>query len=133
VIVRFADQPTERAKGVNLTPDEWRVFARINGNDNIAAIVRLTGLSEFDVCRIIYGFIQAGLVEVVKPQITFAVAARPPELPTNGTAPLGVPVPAGATNGRATGPDAPAAHSAQGFVPPKRGLIYRLIERIRRM
>src|SRR4051794_6186522 len=66
VIVRFAEQPTERAKGVNLTPDEWRVFARINGTDNIAAVVRLTQLSEFEVCRIVYGFIQAGLVEVVK-------------------------------------------------------------------
>ena len=64
VIVRFADQPAERAKGVNLTPDEWRVFARINGADNIATIARLTRLSDFDVCRIIYGFIQAGLVEV---------------------------------------------------------------------
>ena len=68
VIVRFADQPAERAKGVNLTPDEWRVFARINGADDIATIARLTQLSDFDVCRIIYGFIQAGLVEVARAQ-----------------------------------------------------------------
>jgi hypothetical protein len=133
VIVRFADQPTERAKGVNLTPDEWRVFARINGTDNIAGIVHLTGLSEFDVCRIIYGFIQAGLVEVVKPQITFAVVARPPEGAALVPAAPGNGVPVGASNGRARGTDATMVAPVAAFAPPKRGLIYRLIERIRRM
>lgn len=66
VIVKFVDQPSERAKGVNLTPDEWRVFARINGKDTIRHISERTGLGEFDVCRIVYGFMSAGLVELVK-------------------------------------------------------------------
>ncbi len=64
--VKFVDQPSERAKGVNLTPDEWRVFARINGKDSIRTISERTGLGEFEVCRIIYGFMSAGLVELVK-------------------------------------------------------------------
>ena len=131
VIVRFSDQPTERVKGVNLTPDEWRVFARINGADAIANIVRLTGLSEFDVCRIIYGFIQAGLVEVVKPAMQVAaVTPRPRDgAPSPNGAGAGTPAPVRQQTGAAPHfvgqPDA--------FVPPKRGLIYRLIERIRRI
>ncbi|MGI8588482.1 MAG: DUF4388 domain-containing protein [Chloroflexia bacterium] len=63
MIVHFTDQPTDGATGVNLTPDEWRVFARINGADNIARIARLAKMSELDACRIICGFMQAGLVE----------------------------------------------------------------------
>ena len=66
MIVRFVDQPGEKAKGVNLAPEEWRVFARINGRDTLAEIAQKTNLSEFDVCRIVYGFVTAGLVEVVK-------------------------------------------------------------------
>lgn len=66
MIVRFLDQPGGKAKGVKLAPEEWRVFARINGKDTLADIAQKTSLSEFDVCRIVYGFVTAGLVDVVK-------------------------------------------------------------------
>lgn len=66
MIVRFVDQPGEKAKGVKLAPEEWRVFARINGKDTLAEIAQKTSLSEFDVCRIVYGFLTAGLVDVLK-------------------------------------------------------------------
>jgi Domain of unknown function (DUF4388) len=66
LIVRFLDQPNEKVKGVKLAPEEWRIFARINGKDSLAEIARKTSLSDFDVCRIVYGFLTAGLVEVQK-------------------------------------------------------------------
>lgn len=66
MIVKFIDQPGEKAKGVKLAPEEWRVFARINGKDSLAEIAQKTSLSEFDVCRIVYGFLTAGLVDVMK-------------------------------------------------------------------
>ncbi len=66
VVVRFSDQPHEKAKGVNLTPDEWRVFARINGVSSIRQISQQTALGEFDVARIVYGFLAAGLVVLMK-------------------------------------------------------------------
>lgn len=66
MVVRFLEQPGERVKGVKLAPEEWRIFARINGRDTLAEIARKTGLSDFDVCRIVYGFLTAGLVEVQK-------------------------------------------------------------------
>jgi hypothetical protein len=76
MIVRFLEQPDERAKGVKLAPEEWRIFARINGKDSLAEIARKTSLSEFDVCRIVYGFLTAGLVEVrKKPPMTVGRSA----------------------------------------------------------
>ncbi|NJL03787.1 MAG: DUF4388 domain-containing protein [Chloroflexaceae bacterium] len=68
LIPRFLERPSEKAKGVKLSPEEWRVFARINGKDSLATVAQSTGLSEFDVCRVVYGFLTAGLVEVVKRQ-----------------------------------------------------------------
>ena len=66
MVVKFVEQPGEKAKGVQLAPEEWRVFARINGRDTLAEIAQKTTLGEFDVCRIVYGFLTAGLVDVIK-------------------------------------------------------------------
>lgn len=66
LVVKFVEQPGDKAKGVQLAPEEWRVFARINGKDTLAEIAQKTGLSEFDVSRIVYGFLTAGLVDVIK-------------------------------------------------------------------
>lgn len=66
LVVRFLDQPGVRVRGVKLSAEEWRVFARINGRDTLAEIAQKTNLSEFDVCRIVYGFLTAGLAEVVR-------------------------------------------------------------------
>jgi hypothetical protein len=74
VIVRFSDRPHEKAKGVNLTPDEWRVFARINGTSSIKQTAQLTGLGDFETARIIYGFLSAGLVVLTR-QIDQATGA----------------------------------------------------------
>ena len=85
MIVRFIDQPGEKAKGVKLAPEEWRVFARINGRDTLAEIAQKTSLSEFDTCRIVYGFLTAGLVDVLKkpkaaPPTTRGAQAEPPKI-----------------------------------------------------
>jgi len=77
MIVKFLDQPGEKAKGIKLAPEEWRVFARINGRDSLAQIAAKTNLSEFDVCRIVYGFLTAGLVDVMKRPKPAPAGGRP--------------------------------------------------------
>lgn len=78
MVVKFVEQPGEKAKGINLAPEEWRVFARINGRDTLAEIAQKTNMSDFDVCRIVYGFLTAGLVEVIRrPMQMPALAGRP--------------------------------------------------------
>jgi hypothetical protein len=77
MVVKFVEQPGEKAKGINLAPEEWRVFARINGKDTLAEIAQKTGMSDFDVCRIVYGFLTAGLVDVIRrPVVMPAMAGR---------------------------------------------------------
>ena len=68
LVVRFVDQPAEKTRNINLAPEEWRVFARINGKDTLEDIARKTNMSHFDVSRIVYGFLTAGLVEMQKSQ-----------------------------------------------------------------
>lgn len=82
LVVRFLEQPGERAKGVKLAAEEWRVFARINGKSTLAEIAQKTSLSEFDVCRIVYGFLTAGLVDVQKKPkpMQLAAGAEPPKV-----------------------------------------------------
>ncbi len=76
MVVRFLDQSDGKAKGINLAPEEWRVFARINGRDTLAEIAAKTNMSDFDVCRIVYGFLTAGLVDVLRRQIPGAPTSR---------------------------------------------------------
>ncbi len=76
VVPHFIRQPGGRGKGVNLTPKEWRVFARINGRNSVADIAAATGLSEFDVAKILYSFAAAGLIEVLPPRREVPEAAR---------------------------------------------------------
>jgi hypothetical protein len=80
MVVRFVEQPGEKAKGVKLAPEEWRVFARINGKDTLAAIAKKTKLSDFEVCRVVYGFATAGLVEVVKKPVIPPGRGQEPKL-----------------------------------------------------
>ncbi|MBC8160178.1 MAG: DUF4388 domain-containing protein [Roseiflexaceae bacterium] len=77
MVVRFVEQPGEKAKGVNLSTEEWRVFARINGKHTLAEVASKTNLSDFDVCRIVYGFLTAGLVEVQKKPRPVVAGERP--------------------------------------------------------
>ena len=66
-VVRFVDQPREPAANVNLTADEWRVFARINGRSSVSEIAARANMMVFHVSQIIVGFIGAGLVEAMMP------------------------------------------------------------------
>ncbi len=132
VVVRFAEQPSEKAKEVNLTPDEWRVFARINASANVGQIAQLTALSEFEVCRIIYGFIQAGLVEVVKERPR-APQAAPVASVVRSAPPSGAYVPRTRESERQVYPQPAAAtrHTASHpVIPVRRNIIQRLIDRI---
>ncbi len=64
LVPRFIEQPGERIKGSKLSPAEWRIFARINGKDSLAEIIQKTGMSEFEVSRVVYGFLTTGLVQL---------------------------------------------------------------------
>jgi hypothetical protein len=134
MIVRFVEQPQEKAANINMTADEWRIFARINGRSSINEIAQKTGLTSFQVSHIIFGFITAGLVEVQRsPSAPAASAPTSRPLRADG----GVPANRGgaAVAERAHGESrASVSYGGPAYVePPKKSLVSRLINRIRGM
>lgn len=67
ISLRFTDRPDARLRNINLTVEEWRVVAFINPRNSIRQIAEANNLSEFQIRRIVYGMLQAGLVQEVRP------------------------------------------------------------------
>jgi hypothetical protein len=68
ISLRFTDRPDARLRNINLTVEEWRVVAFINPRNSIRQIAEANNLSEFQIRRIVYGMLQAGLVQEVRAQ-----------------------------------------------------------------
>jgi hypothetical protein len=71
--LRFTDRPDARLRNINLSVEEWRVVSFINPKNSMRQIAQANNMSDFQVRKIIYGMLQAGLVELVLP----AGRARP--------------------------------------------------------
>ena len=106
--LRFTDRPDARLRTINLTVEEWRVVSFINPRNTIRQIAQYNHMSDFQIRRIVYGLLQAGLVELVPPE--GAEVKPPPGVP----APVGVP-------------------PMQRRPAVKRSIVQRLIDRIREL
>lgn len=116
MIVRFVERPQEKAANINMTADEWRIFARINGRSSINEIAEKTGLTAFQVSHIVYGFLTAGLAEI----------SRPPSKTSAPTTPS-------VEQRQAVGAPRRPVAAPVAVEPPKKTLVGRLIDRIRGM
>lgn len=67
VALRFTDRPDARLRNINLSVEEWRVVSFINPKNSIRQIAQANNMSDFQIRKIIYGMLQAGLVELVAP------------------------------------------------------------------
>jgi hypothetical protein len=106
--LRFTDRPDARLRTINLTVEEWRVVSFINPRNTIRQIAQYNHMSDFQIRRIVYGLLQAGLVELVPPE---GIEVRPPP---------GIAAPP-------TPPHAPRRPAV------KRSIVQRLIDRIREL
>jgi len=66
--LKFADRPGANLKNVNLSVEEWRVVSYITPKNKISQIARTTKMDDIEIRRIVYGLIQAGLVEITRPE-----------------------------------------------------------------
>jgi len=109
VSLRFASRPNARLRNINLTVEEWRVVSFVSPQNTVRQIAAAVNLNEFQIRRIVYGLLQAGLVELVGPDRPEADLAT---TKTSG-----------------------AADASTGDLKPavKRSVITRLISRIRRL
>ena len=76
VALRFTDRPQAQLRNINLSVDEWRVISYINPRNSIKQIAQRIGMDDFQIRKIIYGLLQAGLVEVLEREGA-PVARRP--------------------------------------------------------
>jgi len=53
-------------RNVNLSVEEWRVVSYINPRNTMRQIATATKMNELEIRRIVYGLLQAGLVEVTR-------------------------------------------------------------------
>jgi len=71
--LKFTDRPGTNLRNINLSVEEWRVVSYINPRNSMRQIASATKMNDLEIRRIVYGLLQAGLVEVVR-----AEGAQPP-------------------------------------------------------
>ncbi len=64
--LKFTDRPGTNLRNVNLSVEEWRVVSYINPRNTIRQIASATKMNDLEIRRIVYGLLQAGLVETTR-------------------------------------------------------------------
>jgi len=106
VALKITDKPL---RDVKLTQDDWRVISHIHPRNSVKQIAQNNNMDEFQIRKIVYGMLQAGLVELIPPE---GLEQRKPKAPRSR-----------AGRSRAVG-QSPAE---------KRSVVTKLIERIKRI
>jgi hypothetical protein len=66
--LNFVERPGANIRDVNLNVQEWKVVSYINPKNTIRQIGKALKMSDLEIRRIVYGLLQAGLIEVVRPE-----------------------------------------------------------------
>ena len=77
--LKFSQRPGINLRNLNLSADEWKVISFVNPRNTMHQIARATSKNDLEIRRIVYSFLQAGLVEMVRPA---GIAVQPPYQPT---------------------------------------------------
>jgi len=136
--MRFSERPNTNLRDISLSVDEWRVISFINPRNSIKQIADVNKMNDFQIRKIVYRMMQAGLVELTHPEgaprkrlLTRPAAPAPAAAAEQApwTPSVAMQRPAMATaGGPATGaPTGPAGVSAS------RNVIMRIINRIRQL
>lgn len=67
--VKFVDRPESYVTNLRLSSEEWQVIPFIDPKNTLNQIGRVTGLDDFQIRQVIYSLLQAGIVEMVRPEI----------------------------------------------------------------
>ena len=105
IALKITDKPL---RDVKLTQDDWRVISHIHPRNSVKQIAQNNNMDEFQIRKIVYGMLQAGLVEVIRPE---GMEQRVPKAPVTRA-------------GRRAASQSPAE---------KRSVVTKLIDRIKRI
>jgi Domain of unknown function (DUF4388) len=65
--LKFSERPGVNLRNLNLSVDEWKVISYVNPKNTIHQIAKATNKNDHEIRKIVFSFIQAGLVELVRP------------------------------------------------------------------
>jgi hypothetical protein len=65
--LKFVERPGTNIRNLNLSVEEWRVVSYVSPKNTIRQIARTAKMNDLEIRKIIYGLLQAGLVELVRP------------------------------------------------------------------
>jgi hypothetical protein len=65
--LKFTERPGTNIRNINLSVQEWRVVSFVNPKNSMRQIARATKMNDLEIRRVIYGLLQAGLVEIIRP------------------------------------------------------------------
>ena len=105
IALKITDKPL---RDVKLTQDDWRVISHIHPRNTVKQIAQNNNMDEFQIRKIVYGMLQAGIVEVIRPE---GMEPRRPKTPVTRA-------------GRRIANQSPAE---------KRSVVTKLIDRIKRI
>jgi hypothetical protein len=80
VIVRMSPTPPEDVMEINIKPEEWTLLVLADGLRTVRDIAAATERSEFEACKIVYGLVTAGLLDVSSGPLPKASSEEPSRL-----------------------------------------------------
>lgn len=116
-VLAMSPTPPEGALEINIAPDEWRVLVTVDGTRSVDEIAAALRFDEFELLKILYGLISAGLIELASPEETTTRPQAPqrdvvPPEPSPRQRPVARPASA-----QTNGAGAPANGLASSFEP----------------
>jgi len=82
IALRFTDRPGTNIRNVNLSVEEWKIVSYISPKNSLRQIAAATRKSDAEIRKIVYSLLQAGLVELVRPEGAPPPVSRTPPMPT---------------------------------------------------
>ena len=74
--LKFTDRPGTNLRKINLSVEEWQVVSYVNPKNSIQQIAQTIKMNDLEIRRVVYGLLQAGLVEVIRPSGLAPAAPR---------------------------------------------------------
>ena len=75
IALKITDKPL---RDVKLTQDDWRVISHIHPRNTVKQIAQNNNMDEFQIRKIVYGMLQAGIVETIRPEGMEQRRPKPP-------------------------------------------------------
>jgi len=67
VVLSMVSRPPDGARQINITSDEWQVLVLVDGRRTVEDIATFTGAEAYQTTRLLFGLLNAGLIEHKEP------------------------------------------------------------------